>query len=211
MSPPARRIAAAPFVESGTPCAMCTIPSTPNPMHSQPTTSRPREPGSAGWRTSRHASRTSRGGNHAAPDPTALRSTFATTRPAGPPADHQTAAAVTTPSAKTARPSPSRRAAGSSLSSRAPLPTARTAAPSPRAMPSQMPRISRQTARTRTTSTGCRLGARPRPLCPRLAAFAGVRLRAAVERVPERAGDRPPLVEVGTRPTVARGGVRIPH
>ena len=154
------------------------------------------------------ASSTSKGGSQEAPIPAALRSSLASTRPAGPPADHHTAEATTRESAKTASASPSRRCAGSSLSSRAPLPTARAAAPSPRAVPSQIPRSSRQIARAMMMSSGGRRGVLPRgpaPRAPERVDFAGARRPfAGVDRVPERARDRPPLVEVGTYNTLAR-------
>jgi hypothetical protein len=61
-------------------------------------------------------------------------------------------------------------------------------------------------------SSGGRLGARFLLPWPRRAALAGGRLpREAVERVPERAGDRPPRVEVGTHPTFARPSFQKPH
>jgi hypothetical protein len=70
--------------------------------------------------------------------------------------------------------------------------------------------MTRQKARKIKINTGGRLGGRARELREFAGLFAGGRrvavvlLLVEVERVPERAGDRPPLVVVGTYNTFAR-------
>jgi hypothetical protein len=80
-------------------------------------------------------------------------------------------------------------------------------------VPTQMPRSRRQMARTiKTSSGGRRCGwLRDREVFR----LAGRRFRAGAGRpalrLPERARDRPPLVVVGTHPTVTRRTARCGH
>ncbi len=127
ISPPAPRMASAPLLGDGVPCAMCTSPSVPMTSAAPPMVIRPVSALRSGWRKNRHASRASSSGTVQASDPNAPVTTVVISRPRPLPIPTQVVAATTTAAPSRARPMPSRRCIGSR--SRALLPTWRTAAP----------------------------------------------------------------------------------
>src|SRR4051812_48971603 len=178
------------------------MPSTAAIIDSQPMTSRPRDSGLGGRRSSRRAVKNSTTGSTMTSEPMIQRTAWATPAPTGPIPLLQVAAPRTMARPSTARPTPSLRCSGASGSASSGRATERASPPAPRATRFQVPRAARQ----RPNPDDCFFRAAGRRLA--VVRFAGRFLLAAVdpERPREDAGRRVGVVRAGMRRTVIASG-----
>src|SRR3954466_6135119 len=185
------------------------MPSTAAIIASQPMTSRPRDSGLGGRRSSRSAVKNSTTGSTMTREPMIHRTAWATPTPTGPIPLLQVAAPSTIARPSTARPTPSLRCSGASGSASSGRATERASPPAPRASRDQPPLMTPHRPGPDLLGAGFRAaGLRP----PEAGRFAGGRFRDAVEPEPERprAGDLPDervvVVRAGIRQTVIAAG-----